>query len=285
VPEYLTGDECLFCHRDNVGPGWPMNRHNLTMHALDADAPVAIALKKGLGDAIAADVKVELGGRQLSRFLKPGEAYGKMDMLSAGWTPATAGKPGAFRDADKPHWDAKTFADKCAGCHATAVDAKTRAFSSPSLDCFTCHGAVDPKHSNDPALVHLSRKRNEPARVVTSICAQCHARGGRSRSSGLPYANNFLAGDNVFRDFAMDLTPQSIEKLNPADRHIFENIREVAVLGHNEVTCLSCHQVHKQSTLPHQRLEKSTLCFTCHNETGPMKVRKTYEAHNQTCGY
>src|SRR4051794_34735070 len=72
VPEYLTGDECLFCHRDNVGPGWQSNRHNLAMHELNADAPGAVALRKELGDASAAEVKIELGGRRLSRFLKPG---------------------------------------------------------------------------------------------------------------------------------------------------------------------------------------------------------------------
>jgi hypothetical protein len=27
VPEYVTGDECLFCHREKVGPTWGANRH------------------------------------------------------------------------------------------------------------------------------------------------------------------------------------------------------------------------------------------------------------------
>jgi hypothetical protein len=285
VPEYLTGDECLFCHRGNVGSGWPTNRHNLTMHALDADSPVAAALKKSCGDTIAGEVKVELGGRLLSRFLKPSESYGKMDLLSTSLTPATATKPATLQEADKPHWDTKTFADNCAGCHTTGVDSKARTFASPSLDCYTCHGAVDPKHSKDPALVHLSKKRSEPARVVTSICAQCHARGGHSRSSKLPYANNFVAGDNLFRDFTVELSSETIAKLDPAERHVMENIRDVVVLGREEVTCLSCHQVHKQSTLPHRRLQKSAICLDCHHATGSMKIRKTYEAHSKTCGY
>ncbi len=285
VPEYLTGDECLFCHRGNVGPGWASNRHNVTMHALEANSPAFTAIKKELGDARAAEVKTEMGGRILSRFLKPSAMYGKWELLSTEWAPASKGKPGALLNTKNPHWDAAIFADKCAGCHATGVDPKTRAISSPSLDCFTCHGEVDPKHSKDTALVHLSRKRNDPSRLAVSLCAQCHARGGHSRSSGLTYPNNFVAGDNLFRDFQVDLSSQAIEKLDPADRHIMENIRDVVILGQNDVTCLTCHQVHKQSTLPHRRLVKTAICLDCHNATGSMKIRKAYEVHSKTCGY
>ena len=285
VPEYLTGDECLFCHRGNVGPSWASNRHNRTMQSLEAGSPLLTALEKAVGKEVAAATKIELGGKRLARFLKSSEAYGKFDLLSAEWVPPSAGGEGKLRNTEKPHWDAKTFGDSCVGCHATGVDSKTRAASSPSLDCYTCHGAVDPNHSKDPALVHLSRKRADPANVAISICAQCHARGGKSRSSGLPYPNNFVGGDNLFRDFQIDLSPQAIEKLDPTDRHIMENIRDVTILGQNDVTCLSCHQVHKQSTSQHHRLVRSDICLNCHNAAGTMKVRKTYEVHSKTCGY
>ena len=285
VPEYLTGDECLFCHRGNVGPGWASNRHNLAMHTLEPGESSLATLKKGVGDPFASEAKIGLGGKHLTRFLKPSEMYGKFELLSAEWVPAAEGKAGDLRNTDKPYWDAKVFGESCVGCHATGVDSKAKTASSPSLDCYTCHGAVDTRHSKDPALVHLSRKRNDPANVTISVCAQCHARGGKSRSSGLPYPNNFVGGDNLFRDFQIDLSPDAVEKLNPADRHIMDNIREVAILGKNDVTCLSCHQVHKQSTSPHRRLVKSAICLDCHNATGSMMVRKTYEVHSKTCGY
>src|SRR5438128_2565485 len=83
-----------------------------------------------------------------------------------------------------PQLEEEKFADACAGCHTTAVEAKTRAFSALSLDCYVCHGDVPLQHSKDTALVHLSKKRQDPARVVTSICAQCHVRTGKSRSTG-----------------------------------------------------------------------------------------------------
>jgi hypothetical protein len=285
VPEYLTGDECLFCHRANVGPGWSANRHNLTMHSLEPDAPRMAELKKLIPEAMAGEVKIELGGRLLSRFLKPSQSYGKADLLSAEWRPGPGGKKGEFHKTVHPTWDSNTFAANCIGCHTTAVDSKALTFSSPSLDCYTCHGSVDPKHSKDTSLVHLSKKRNDPARVVMSVCAQCHARGGHSQNSNLPYANNFVAGDNLFRDFQINLSSESIEKLDPADRHVLRNIRDVVVLGKEETTCLTCHQVHKQSTLPHRRLVKSPICLDCHNATGSMKIRNTYEVHSKTCGY
>ena len=28
VPEYVDGNECLFCHRNDVGVTWSDNRHN-----------------------------------------------------------------------------------------------------------------------------------------------------------------------------------------------------------------------------------------------------------------
>ena len=47
--------------------------------------------------------------------------------------------------------------------------------------------------------------------MVTSICAQCHVRTGKSRSTGLPYPNNFVAGDNLFRDFQVDFSDEALE--------------------------------------------------------------------------
>ena len=140
------------------------------------------------------------------------------------------------------------FGSRCAGCHATGVDSAKQTFSAISLDCFVCHGEPPEKHTTKGGLVLLSPHRRDSAAVVTSICAQCHLRTGTSRSTGLPYANNFVAGDNLFRDFAVDLSDAAIQKLNPADRHVQENVRDVVLLGREDVTCLSCHDVHKQSS-------------------------------------
>jgi hypothetical protein len=285
LPEYVTGDECLFCHRSDIGPAWPKNRHNLTLRRLEPDSVALTALKDAPGlKEFAEKVELALGGKRHTRFLKPAAEYGKLELLSVAWEPTTE-KGGRLLAMDRPHWDRQRFADGCAGCHATAVEVKTRAFSAIAVECYACHGEVDLKHSKDPALVFLSKKREDPARVVTSICAQCHLRTGKSRSTGLPYPNNFIAGDNLFRDFQVDLTPDAIRGLNPADGHVLANVREVVVEGKEDVTCLSCHAVHGQSSKKHHLAPKSDYCLHCHNATGPKKDVKRYEVHSRTCGY
>jgi hypothetical protein len=283
--EFVSGDECLFCHRSDVGPNWPRNQHNRTLREPERGSPALADLQKAHPEH-AGQVKYVLGGEQRLRFLKASPDYGKLELLSTQWQPARAGsEPAHLIEKGRPEWDAKTFGDSCAGCHATAVDVKTHAFSAVSLECFTCHGDVDLKHSKDPKLAFLAKKRNDSARVVTSICAQCHLRGGKSRSSGLPYANNFVAGDNLFRDYEVDFSPEHLKELNPGDRHVMENVRDVVLLGKEDVTCLSCHNVHKQSTKKHHVVEESDSCLSCHNATGSKKKVKSYEVHSRTCQY
>src|SRR5262249_16085542 len=95
LPEFVTGDECLFCHRNDIGPFWPKNRHQLTLREASADAPALVALKKETGlKERAAEVKYLLGGNRRQRFLKSAEAYGRLEMLSAEWAPAGEGKTG-----------------------------------------------------------------------------------------------------------------------------------------------------------------------------------------------
>jgi predicted CXXCH cytochrome family protein len=285
VPEYLTGDECLFCHRANIGPGFATNRHNLTIRPIDEVSDAQVALKQDPATKGLADTAIYvLGDSHIVRYLKPSKAYGQVEILSTAWQPARPTRLGRLIDNEKPNWNAKTFGDACTGCHATGVESRTRAYSTVSLDCYVCHGAVDPKHSNDTTLVHLSRARQDSPRVVTSICAQCHIRTGRSKSTELPYANTFVAGDNLFRDFQVDLSTKSIAKLHPVDRHIQENVRDVVTKGREETTCLSCHDVHGQSSVKHQTLARRDLCLNCHDSRG----KTTYDVedvYSATCRY
>jgi hypothetical protein len=282
VPEYVTGDECLFCHRTDVGPSWTMNRHHRTIRETDAQSAPLVALKKSPPlEKFAGEVKLLLGGNQHLRYLKPAKGYGKLELLSVAWEQSS----GRLISPDNPHWDPQKFQDACAGCHTTGVDSKSKTFSSLSLDCYVCHGDATLQHSKDSALMLLAKKRRDPARVVTSICAQCHVRTGKFSSTGLPYPNNFVAGDNLFRDFQVDLSPDRIAALNPADRHVLENVRDVVILGKEEVTCLACHEVHKQSSKKHHQVAQSDSCLNCHHPTGSKKIRKSYEVHSSTCGY
>jgi hypothetical protein len=285
IPEYATGDECLFCHRGKASATWGANRHNLTIRPLDPKSPAAAALKQPVAKDFADAVKLVMGNQQRQRYLRPSKEYGKLDLLSIEWVPPHDGKPGRLVSTERPHWDTTQFADSCSGCHTTAVDPKEKAFASPSLDCFVCHGNVPADHAKKPQLALLSPQRKDEARVVTSICAQCHVRSGKSKDTGRPYPTNFVAGDNLFRDFQVDFSDAALAALSVADRHVLENVRDVVVFGTETVTCMSCHDVHGGSSKKHHRVAQGGSCLTCHSPDGLKRERKPFSSSSKTCGY
>jgi hypothetical protein len=241
VPTYVTGDECLFCHRVKVAGMWQQNPHARTIWPNEK------------GD--------EFIGSKLARPLKRA-GYGKFDIL----------------EADKKTWNKDKFANQCAGCHTTAVDPATKAFSTTALDCYTCHGVADPNHTKDTTLMRFSSKYPKNATEIVSVCGSCHLRGGKSRSSGLPYPNNFVPGDDLFHDFEVDLSQAD------NDRHVFTNVRDVLKNG-STVTCINCHAIHTDSSAKHKRVLTSAICQDCHNAEGPKNVVKKYEVHSALCEY
>jgi len=247
VPKYVTGDECLFCHRVAVADTWEQNPHARTVHPQ--------------GDGMI------LGAHEPYRQLKP-DGYGKYDILSA----------------DGKTWDKDKFALRCAGCHTTAVDPKTHAFSSPALDCYTCHGVVPENHGTDTSLVWFSKKHPKDAKLIISICGQCHLRGGESKSSVLPYPNNFTAGANLFDDFKVELAKADDPDLNPGDRHIYRNVRDV-IEHDSDVTCISCHKIHGDTANKHRLVLSGPICLDCHNAQGPKKAVIKYTVHSKLCEY
>lgn len=297
-PEYVTGDECLFCHRD-IGPNWTTNRHQLTVRpANPADPALATLSSLPAGVQAATETTNLLGSEHTTRFLKRSGEYGHFDLLTTAFVPQRNAEgmkvepvSGVLRASDSLAWDTTNFADRCAGCHTTAVQTAARAFSAISLDCFACHGDVRLEHSTNPGLVLLSRASREPRQVI-SLCGQCHLRGGKSHSTGLPYPNTFVAGDNLFRDYRVDFSDEAIRRQPAVDQHIFLNARDVAVLGRNEMTCLTCHRVHAQSAELHQGLDSHELCASCHvpaSEKAQLvdawRPPNRWRTHHGTCDY
>ena len=247
VPKYVTGDECLFCHRVEVADTWEDNPHARTVHPGD-DGMI-------------------LGAHPPQRSLKQ-DGYGKFDLLSK----------------DGHTWDKEAFALRCGGCHTTAVDPKTHAFATAALDCYACHGVAPGNHPNDTALVWFSKKHDNQPKLVISICGQCHLRGGKAKSNGLPYPDNFVAGDNLFEDFQVDLGRADEASLNPGDRHIYRDARDVMEHG-SDVTCTSCHKIHGDTASKHRLVLSGPICLACHNAEGPKKAVKHYEVHSAICEY
>jgi hypothetical protein len=289
VPDYVTGEECLFCHRDDWGNRWAKNFHQRTVRSAEADSP---AIK-----ALAADPKTKsffegvsnlLGTRREIRFLKRSSDYGKFGLLSAAYTPAPPGAGSRVHakltQAKEVRWDEQVFANRCAGCHTTAVDPQTHAFSAISLDCYACHGVVDLRHSKDTKLIAFGKGNTDPPRVQLANCAQCHLRTGKSKKTGLPYPTNFVAGDNLFRDFEVDLSDAALVKINPGDRHVAQNVREV-LAGKSTTTCVSCHDIHRQSSTKHRQVAEGATCISCHEPGKPKSKPIKYEVHSALCEY
>ena len=250
-PEYMTGDECLFCHRE-IGTTWSDNRHQLTVRLPLPNDDAVEMLGKQCGEDVADEVQLLLGSRSshtvpetVAKVRQAGTSYrrfiGSVAKKPRPWTTPKQNGTTGTRTAS---------ANRCAGCHATAVDTATRAFSAVSLDCFTCHGDVQTDHTQETNHALLS-DGNKEARQVVSICGQCHLRGGKSKTSGLPYANSFVAGDNLFRDFEVEFSEESIRSQPAIDQHIFLNSRDVTLHGNLKTDCLTCHDVHRQSTDKH----------------------------------
>jgi predicted CXXCH cytochrome family protein len=285
IPDYVHGDECLFCHRNDIGPGWQKNAHGITIRQGE-DAPEFQTLVKSQPalSPIAAEIEYFMGSRHRLRFLKK-EGYGKFALLSTQAVIDQSKHATAWIDLAHPTWDTQKFSAQCAGCHATAVDSKTGAFSAFGLDCYTCHGNVNLEHTGDTSLIFLSKKSKKDPKAIESTCASCHLRAGRSKSSGLPYPNNFVPGDNLFQDFQVDFAKADDASLNPGDRHILQNVRDVVLYGQDFPTCLTCHQVHTGSSEKHRRAPQSQMCFDCHNTNDSYKTVKPYAVKSALCEY
>jgi hypothetical protein len=282
LPEYTTGTECLFCHRDYVAPRWKSNPHNRTMRFPEPDDPALKALADSTdGKAIVGEVQILLGSKEHVRYLKRLEAYGQAAMSGQLWN----GTEKQIRHAQPPGWHQDTFGPQCAGCHATAIDTETISFGSPSLDCYVCHGILELEHANDNTQTLFSPEHADDPRVVISVCGQCHLRGGKSRATGRPYPTLFVPGDNLFRDFDVDWSDDTIARMDMIDKHIFENARAVMVAG-SKTTCTSCHSVHGESTKKHQELEQDQSCETCHRPGKEMTdVDLPKNRSSRTCEY
>jgi hypothetical protein len=290
LPDYVTGEECLFCHRDDWGNRWAKNYHQRTVRAVEADSPGMKALAADADTkSFVPDTAYLLGTRREIRFLKRSSDYGKFGLLSAAYTPVAPGANsrrahGKLTETKNGRWDEQKFAKSCAGCHTTAVDPQTHAFSAISLDCYACHGIVNLQHSKDTKLIAFGKGNPDPPRVQLANCAQCHLRTGKSKKSGLPYPTNFVVGDNLFRDFEVDLSDAALAQMNPGDRHVAQNVREV-LAGKSTTTCVNCHDIHRQSSTKHRQVAEGATCVSCHAPGQPKSKVIKYDVHSSLCEY
>jgi hypothetical protein len=216
IADYPTGDSCLFCHRNEIGATWLDNTHAWTIRPA-GEAPDVGPLPADASHVI---------GKDHFRPLKQ-NGYGKFALLTLG---------GAS-------WQGSVFEKQCTGCHTTAVNPQTGEFSSIALDCYSCHGNVPEDHAARKGTALLSRTRANASREIISICGSCHLRGGRSKATGRPYPNAYVAGADLFKDFQVDLQLDSKAKLDSSDSHVYLKTRAV-LDGGSDKTCVDCHRIH-----------------------------------------
>ena len=282
IPEYTTGTECLFCHRDYVAPRWKKNAHNRTMREAEPTDPAMIALTQVTpnGD-VAKEAQILLGSKDHVRFMKKLPGYG-VAALSGELFLAADNKIRSVEDAG---WHQETFNQKCAGCHATAIDTETVTFGTTGLDCYVCHGILELEHANDTTTTLFAKKHQDDPRVVTSVCGQCHLRGGTSTATGRPYPTVFVAGDNLFKDFQVDWSDPALASMDMVDRHIFENARDVMTRS-STTSCTTCHSIHGESSEKHQSLDQDQSCEVCHAPGKPLsEVDWPKSRSSKTCRF
>jgi hypothetical protein len=216
LADYPTGDSCLFCHRNEIGATWLINSHAWTIRP--AGEPPAVA-------GLPADA-THVIGKDRHRALKQ-NGYGKFALRSLG---------GAT-------WQTNVFEKQCVGCHTTAVNPQTGEFSSIALDCYSCHGNVPEDHATRKGVALLSKTRPAAAREATSICGSCHLRGGRSKTTGKPYPHAYVAGDDLFKDFQVDLQLDRKTSIDSSDSHVYLKTRAV-LEGGSDKSCVDCHRIH-----------------------------------------
>jgi hypothetical protein len=288
-PDFVRGDECLFCHRSTVGVTWKDTSHGAAVrHREDAPGLAAALQAEPALAPIAREIEYFLGSRNRARLMKQ-TGVGTFALLDA--RADLDGRGGVRRwIAGNLSWDGERFARTCAGCHSTGVDPATSTFSAFGIDCYACHGDVSLEHTKDRTLIWWSAARRnetdfEAVQSMTSICAQCHLRGGRSSSTDLPYPSTFIAGDNLFKDFSVDFARADDPALNPGDRHVYRNVRDVAFDGSRGPTCTTCHRVHAQSSARHRLLPRTSICSDCHEFDGPAVWTRGYVVDSPLCEY
>ncbi len=288
LPMFTEGGECLFCHRTDSITRWNRNRHQRTMRLATPDEPAmkALANFEGLED-VAEEIGLLLGAKEHARYMKRSAKYGQAEMLpikfNANEEPTAQSI--SVPESGAREWDAAAFAERCAGCHASGVDRETLAYQAVAHDCFVCHGEVPTTHAANPEEALFSKTGKHSPEVLTAICASCHIRTGTSRSTGRPYPTNFVPGDNVFKDFEVDFSDEAIDALNPNDAHVLMNIRDVAVRGLTGETCMTCHDIHDQSTEAHELLKTRQDCYVCHEEGVRKSDVPQVDVHSAVCEY
>lgn len=180
--------------------------------------------------------------------------------------------------ADHVKFD-RSIPSGCFGCHSTAVDVTqsytgfqlNEAFNTASImygiDCERCHGPAaehvsyhqDHPSEKSPKFITVIRGLHRQQRV--DMCAVCHSGFKESQQPIF----NFRPGDSLEHYYYPEFSHPSADKLDVHGNQAQLMEASKCFLKSADLSCMSCHDVHKQERTDMQLF--SNRCIDCHKNT------------------
>jgi len=269
---YTGSAKCAKCHKQQM-VSWSETLHSRFMrsptndatlkelHVFSASAPVAVAR-----------VAYVLGNMHKLVFLEniadrlvPIEH--QYDVDKRAWEPFSRDlwdhHAGSRKEdsSNVPDWY-----ERCAGCHTTGYDPKSRTFVESSIACEHCHGP-GAKHSETLHRDDIVNPATASDALRIYVCAQCHSRG-EGTTDHLPYPTGFLPGSDLSKVFVFDApVPDKATDMfweNGAAKQHHSQFNELRQSKHfeNGLACFDCHQVHRFRNVKSASTATRLMAFT-----------------------
>lgn len=270
---YEGSDLCVACHAAQHGE-WSGSLHARTVH--EPTPTEKSLLSRALLCGNEHPVLV-LGERHSRRFMVPSPVEpGRHALLPCRYDTGTA----EWVSLHEQDWKTLTWERSCGACHTVGFSSESLGFAEMGVGCESCHGPASRHggYKTGGAMISFARLS---AKEEVVICASCHLQGGRSRATGLNYARNYQAGDDLFADYDFDwesLDEPAPPDASPIDRHQKLLIRDAVRKDRGDLRCSSCHEFHQMGHAIHEKLARQEFCHLCH-DAGDFKLKE----YDQSC--
>jgi len=179
-------------------------------------------------------------------------------------------------------WQQLVWERGCGACHTTGFSSDDLTYKETGVGCESCHGPAR-RHGDYQAAGSMISFAGVPAAKESWICSSCHLQGGRSRRTGLNFAYNYEAGEDLYADYVFDwesLDGVADDVEDPIDIHQKLLARRLAEgePAAGGLRCTSCHTIHPGGHARHEALPRQDYCHLCHTR-GDFSVKE----YNQAC--
>ncbi len=263
LPGYEGSEFCRACHPHQY------DQWEGTLHATTVRSPSESERQLLRGTLLCGEFepKYVLGQRHAKRFmLESDREEGLHVLLPCRYDVA----PATWTNLHESEWRGMVWERSCGACHTTGFSSEDLGYADIHVGCESCHGPAS-RHGTFKETAGMIAFGRTGGIDEVMICASCHLQGGRSRKSGLNFAHNYEAGDDLFADYDFDwaqLDAQGEDAENPIDVHQKIAIRDAVSpsgrMGDLELRCTSCHRSHTMEHSVHETLPRDEYCHLCH---------------------